>query len=312
MPEAFVSDTATSRRVSRAVKAGKLRKLASRLYTRNLTDPPEAVVRRNLWSIVAGYFPGALIADRTALENVPAEDGSVCPITGRGKDIKLPGLTVRPRRGTGPLASDRPFIGGLYLSSTARTYLENMRPSRARGGLVARTLTRREIEERLDTLIRRSGEDGANRLRDEVRALAPELDMQEKAAELDALIGSLLGSRGPNSQRRSPWHAGGAGPTTPTGGSSSRRCTRRCAPIRRSPAWRPSAGRKVMRRWPSSRRISPISSRVQSSRSRRRPTSSFAASFPTSGPRTPATCSALGASFPTPGRWAGPRRAGKT
>ena len=40
MPEAFVSDTAISREVSRAVKAGKLRKLASRLYTRNLTDPP--------------------------------------------------------------------------------------------------------------------------------------------------------------------------------------------------------------------------------------------------------------------------------
>jgi len=55
MPEAFVSDTTISREVSRAVKAGRLRKLASRLYTRNLTDPPEAVVRRNLWNIVAGY-----------------------------------------------------------------------------------------------------------------------------------------------------------------------------------------------------------------------------------------------------------------
>ncbi len=64
MPEAFVSDTSITRVVSRAVKAGKLRKLASRLYTRNLTDPPEAVVGRNLWNIVAGYFPGALIAPR--------------------------------------------------------------------------------------------------------------------------------------------------------------------------------------------------------------------------------------------------------
>ena len=60
MPEAFVSGTAISREVSRAVKAGRLRKLASRLYTRNLTDPPAAVVRRNLWTLVAGYFPDAL------------------------------------------------------------------------------------------------------------------------------------------------------------------------------------------------------------------------------------------------------------
>jgi hypothetical protein len=195
MPEAFVSDTSITREVSRAVKAGKLRKLASRLYTRNLTDPPEAVVGRNLWNIVAGYFPGALIADRTALENVPAEDGSVCLITARGKDVKLPGLTLRPRRGRGPLPSDLPFIAGLCLSSTARAYLENMRPSRARGALVARTLARREIEERLDTLIRRGGEDAVNRLRDEIHAVAPDLDLKEEAAELGALIGSLLGTR---------------------------------------------------------------------------------------------------------------------
>ncbi len=195
MPEAFVSDTTTSREVSRAVKAGRLRKLASRLYTRNLADPPDAVVGRNLWNIVAGYFPGALIADRTALENAPADDGSVCLVSDTGRDIKLPGHTLRPRRGHAPLATDRPFIAGLFLSSTARAYLENMRPSRARGGLVGRTLSRKEIEERLDTLIRRSGEDAANRLRDEIRSLGKALDMEGEAAELDALIGSLLGTR---------------------------------------------------------------------------------------------------------------------
>ncbi len=195
MPEAFVSDTAVSREVSRAAKAGRLRKLASRLYTRNLSDQPEMVIRRNLWNIVGGYFPGALIADRTALENAPAKDGSICLVAERGNDVKLPGLVLRPRRGTGPLPTDRPFIAGLFLSSTARAYLENMRASRARGDTLARTLTRREIEERLDTLIRRSGEDAAKRLRDEVRAVAAALDMKEEAAELDALIGTLLGTR---------------------------------------------------------------------------------------------------------------------
>jgi hypothetical protein len=195
MPEAFVSDASISRAVSRAVKAGKLRKLASRLYTRNLAAPPEAVVARNLWTIVGGYFPGALVADRTALENAPASDGSVCLVTARGRDIRLPGHTLRPRRGRGPLASDRPFIGGLFLSSTARAWLENARPSRARGGLVARTLGRRELEERLDTLIRRSGKAAAKRLRDDIAAVAPALGLAEEAAALDAMIGSLLGTR---------------------------------------------------------------------------------------------------------------------
>ena len=195
MPEAFVSDRSITRAVSRAVKTGKLRKLASRLYTRNLVDPPEAVVARNLWNIVAGYFPGALIADRTALENAPASDGSVCLIAESSRDIRLPGHTLRPRRGAGPLPTDLPFLGDLFLCSTARAYLENLRPSRARGGLVARTLGRNRIEERLDTLIRRSGEEAANRLRDEIRSLEHALDLEQETAALDAMIGALLGTR---------------------------------------------------------------------------------------------------------------------
>ena len=53
-------------------------------------------------------------------------------MTEAGQNIELPGHTLRPRRGVAPFASDRPFIAGLFLSSPARAYLENMRPSRAR------------------------------------------------------------------------------------------------------------------------------------------------------------------------------------
>ena len=109
MPEVFVSDKSITREVSRAVKAGKLRKLSSRLYTRNMADPPEAVVARNLWAIVAGYFPGALIADRTALENVPASDGSVCLVTVSGRDYQPAGSHAPASPGCGA-APHRPAI----------------------------------------------------------------------------------------------------------------------------------------------------------------------------------------------------------
>ncbi|MCY4039737.1 MAG: Fic family protein [Gammaproteobacteria bacterium] len=195
LPETLVSDTGTTRAVSRAVNAGRLRKLASRLYSSNLHDSPEAIVARNLWDIVAGYFPGALIADRTAFENAPASDGSVCLITPRGRDIDLPGVKLRPRRGHGPLPDDKPFLGNLFLCSSPRAYLENMRPSRARDGRLARTLSLAEIEARLDSLIRLAGEQAINRLRDEIRALAPSLDLEREAVKLDTLIGRLLGTR---------------------------------------------------------------------------------------------------------------------
>ena len=195
LPEIVVSHVSISKRISLAVKAGLLRKIASRLYTRNLTESPEALVRRNLWSIVAGYFPGGLVADRTALENAPSRDGSVCLISERGATVRLPGMTLRPRRGTAPLPSDRPFIGDLYISSPARAYLENMRPTRARGGTDRRTLTRREIEERLEALMRFSGADEISRLQDEIRTIAPSLELTEAASDLASLIGALLGTR---------------------------------------------------------------------------------------------------------------------
>ena len=86
-PEILVSSTQMSRTISVAVKKGLLRKLASRFYTKNLTDLPEMIIWRILWQIVGGYFPGALIADRTALENAPASDGFLCLITALGKDV---------------------------------------------------------------------------------------------------------------------------------------------------------------------------------------------------------------------------------
>ncbi len=194
MPEVFVSNAELATAVSRETKLGRLRKLGSRLYTRNLTEPPERIVQRNLWPLVAAYLPGALIADRTALENRPATDGSVFLIADHKRDIVLPGVTLRPRKGPPPLESDRPFIGSLRIASPARAFLENMRPSRARDG-VARTFSRREIEERLDEMLHRSGEPALQRLRDDAREIAGPLDLSDELQRLDTLIGTLLGTR---------------------------------------------------------------------------------------------------------------------
>src|SRR5271167_1163324 len=179
MPEVFVSNADLAVAVSREVKLGKLRKLGSRLYTRNLKEPPERIIQRNLWPLVAAYLPGALIADRTALENRPAADGSVFLIADHKRNISMPGVTLRPRKGPPPLESDRPFIGGLRIASPARAFLENMRSSRAREG-VARTLSKREIQERLDEMLRHAGEPAIQRLRDEAREVANQLALADE------------------------------------------------------------------------------------------------------------------------------------
>lgn len=194
-PETFVSTAETTKLASAAVRAGKLRKLASRLYSRDLKSAPADIVRRNLWPIVAGYFPGALIADRTALEGAPAKDGSVFLVSQNGQsDVALPGFTLRPRCGAPAQPSDSSFMGVLRLSSPARALLDNFAASRSRG-TVARTLSRKEIEAHLETLARRSGEEVLNRLRDEARSLAPAIGREAEFAALNQMIGALLGTQ---------------------------------------------------------------------------------------------------------------------
>lgn len=193
-PEVFVSTAATSAAVSRAAAGGKLRRLGSRLYTTNLAEDAAAIVRRHLWEIAASYFPGGLVADRTALEHQPAPDGSVFLIAKRGGNIKLPGVTLRARHGLGPLPDDFTLRDDLYCMSTARALLENMRPTRARSG-AAPTLKRGEIETWLERFLRNSGKERLNSLRDQIKALAPTLKIETAAGKLDAMIGTLLGTR---------------------------------------------------------------------------------------------------------------------
>ncbi len=193
-PEVFVSTSDSTVAVSRALAAGKLRKLGSRLYSTNLTEDPASLTRRHVWAVAAGFFPGGLVADRTALEQKPAPDGSVFLVANKAADIGLPGITLRARRGEGPQGDDFKLRDNLYCMSTARALLENMRPSRARKS-AARTLKRAEIETWLDAFLRNSGPERLNALRDQIKALGPKLGLQDEATALDETIGALLGTR---------------------------------------------------------------------------------------------------------------------
>jgi hypothetical protein len=68
---ALVFGSASSQRsseISRAVKASRLRKLASKIYTDELTAPPEDIILRNRLQIAAHFYPRAVISLRSVLE----------------------------------------------------------------------------------------------------------------------------------------------------------------------------------------------------------------------------------------------------
>jgi Fic/DOC family len=194
--EVFFSSTAASRTIRGLLRAGTIRHVGGRLYTKNLDDPLEDVLRRRAWDVASGFFPGAVIVDRSAFEPLPAgAEGSIFLCSDTVRVVRLPGLVLNCRRGAKPAEGDMPFLGGaLHMSSWPRRFLDNMRPSRARSG-VRRTLTRSELETRLETLLANRGEEELNRLRDDAARIAGELDREQELEQLSLLIGTLLGSR---------------------------------------------------------------------------------------------------------------------
>lgn len=188
------SDSTISQAIHRALKAGALRKIAPRLYTPNFQDSVENIVKRNLYHILKHLFPGAVLSHRTALEGGLNVSSSIILTFTYTKKVVLPGITVRLIKGPGPLPGDIPFMGQLFLASRERALLENLQPSRERGGS-AKTVSKEAIENFLDKLCRTYGSEELNRIRDRARKIALPLDMEKEFYLLDKLTGGLLGTK---------------------------------------------------------------------------------------------------------------------
>ena len=187
------SSPAVAKLLSRLKRDGRVVRLAPRLYTTNLTDSPENIVRRNLWTIVGKLWPGARLSHRTAFEYAP-HDGHVFLGYKYTRKIALPGLTIHFIATPESLPSDYPFMEGLGVSSIARAILENLESDRTQGG-VKKCLSAEAIEERLETEFATGGEAALNKLRDEARSVAAATGMEHGFARLDKMVGALLSTR---------------------------------------------------------------------------------------------------------------------
>lgn len=187
------SDTKESQAISRALAKGKLRKLATRVYTSNLVDSPETIIKRNSYFILGKLFPNAVISHRSALEGGISKDGVIILSYKYNKLIELPGLSVRLLKSTGAIDNDTKFFNHLYISSRPRAFLENMQSSR--GNLQQRkSLSAEEVEARLEKIIAIYGVNELNKLRDQARIISPTLKMEKEFKILDKVISALLGT----------------------------------------------------------------------------------------------------------------------
>jgi hypothetical protein len=188
------SDKAVSKQISKLEKAGKIRKIAPRLYSPNFTDSPETLIRRNLFIILGRLYPGAVLSHRSALEFQPTTSGHVFLTYTYTRKIPLQGITLRFMQGHGRIEGDNPLSGKLYASQLERALLENLQPSRL-SGPESKTCPLLEVENRLEQVVRTRGENGLNDLRDRAREISLQLGMEAEFEKLNKIVSALLASR---------------------------------------------------------------------------------------------------------------------
>ena len=193
LQEIIVGSKDKSKEIGKLEKEGLIKKIAPRLYTSNMVEASEIIVRRNWYRILSELYPKAFLSHRSALERMPTKGGHIY-LTHSYTDItELPGITIHFLKGHAPTANDELFFGNLKASGLARAYLENLQSSRGSGEEL-KTLSREQLEEKIESFLRVKGEDALNQIRDRAKQIAPELEMEKEWAALNQLITDMLGT----------------------------------------------------------------------------------------------------------------------
>lgn len=99
-------DSRTSQKITELLNSGKIRKLIPRVYTSNLNDKDNEIIRRNLLPIIAKLFPESTLSHRSAFEYNPSPLSNLY-LTGKNRRVyKWPGVTLRFSKGQNALSDD--------------------------------------------------------------------------------------------------------------------------------------------------------------------------------------------------------------
>ena len=189
------SDKTETAKKTAMMKNGKLRKIAPKVYTTNMEEDSEVIVKRNLFYILGQLYPNAVISHRSAFEFKPTENGDIYLTYKYSKIVSLPGVKVHLLEGPAGTEYDRPFIGNLFVASNERRILENLQKGRARNGSDSKCLPREVVENSLEKVLQINGEAGLNEFRDKARSISILLGMTEEFETLNGITGALLSTK---------------------------------------------------------------------------------------------------------------------
>jgi len=189
------SDNTISRQISRLQKEGIIRRIEKRVYTSNLIDDPNQIIRRNLFHIIGKLYPDTVLSYRSALEVRPTEKNNLYLSYTYTDTVNLGDIQLKFIKGEGPLERDNRLVNRLFIASLERACLENLRKSRTAKDGEKRALAVEVIEERLIDILRIEGEEGLNKFRDRANLVAIELSYEKAFDLLNQKISALLSTK---------------------------------------------------------------------------------------------------------------------
>jgi len=188
-------DKTNAQRISRLARSGRLRQIYRGIYTSDLNSPLEQIIRPNWRQITEYLYPGSVIAYRSAHFCKPDDGGNIFLVSGnRARQIAFPGLTLNILPGPTAVQSHKDSLndipyGKLFISSEARRLLENLY---SRKGSDLRTMGRPWVESYLSKLCAIRGEHKLNALRDDAKAIAPQLGLEVQFKTLNTIVSALM------------------------------------------------------------------------------------------------------------------------
>ncbi len=194
LQEVLVGKKESAKEINKLLQQGLIRKIAPRLYSSNLVDSPELIIRRNWYHLLSALYPQAFLSHRSALERKPTTEGHIYLTYSYNDKIVLPGLTIHFIKGHPAIeVEDTLFFGNLKASGLARAFLENIQSSRKLSE-TSKTFSRIELEEKIESFLRVKGEIALNQVRDKAKEIALMLGMQKEWEVLNKLITDMLGT----------------------------------------------------------------------------------------------------------------------
>lgn len=195
---AFVAPS-TKASLSRQAAAGRAIRLAPGVYAVGANLPPDKVAYHHRLEIIGHFWPSAVLCDRIALAGGEPTQGwmFVChPDPPRRADLVLPGLTIAPRVGPGPLPGDMPMPAGLHLAGPVRGLVENaVTMGRPRIDKPSRTAGLTAVEDKMEEEARTGGAGRIERMLRQLDVIAGQLSplgVARVRERLAALVGTKL------------------------------------------------------------------------------------------------------------------------